>query len=431
MKKQFISGLMALSIVFGSAAVLPDGFAPQSAITARAGMIYGDFHYNVLHDVGTLYINEYTGSDSNIAIPSEIKGNSVTHINDKAFEYCTSLENVTIPDSVTYIGHRVFGGCTSLKSVTIPDSVTSIGNGMFDCCSGITSLDDVKLPKSITSIGVSMFSDCTGLTSIEIPDHITLIDDDAFAYCTNLTTVKIPNSVTKIHVRACVGCPDLKSITIPSSVTYIGSETFDECPNVTIECFSGSAAEAYAKENGIKYRLLDADTTSIANATVTGIKNKTYTGKKIKPAPVVKIDGVKLQKGTDYTVSYKNNKKIGKATVTIKGKGAYTGTITKSFKINPRKTAAKKVTSPKTKQLKVTYKKVSGVTGYQVTYSTSEKFTKKTTKTVTVKGVSKTSKTIKKLTKGKNYYVKVRTYKTVGKVKYYSAYSKSLKVKVK
>ncbi|MBR1384228.1 MAG: leucine-rich repeat domain-containing protein [Ruminococcus sp.] len=405
MKKQFISGLMALSIVFGSAAVLPDGFAPQSAITARAGMIYGDFHYNVLHDVGTLYINEYTGSDSNIAIPSEIKGNSVTHINDKAFEYCTSLENVTIPDSVTYIGHRVFGGCTSLKSVTIPDSVTSIG--------------------------VSMFSDCTGLTSIEIPDHITLIDDDAFAYCTNLTTVKIPNSVTKIHVRAFVGCTDLKSITIPSSVTYIGSETFDECPNVTIECFSGSAAEAYAKENGIKYRLLDADTTSIANATVTGIKNKTYTGKKIKPAPVVKIDGVKLQKGTDYTVSYKNNKKIGKATVTIKGKGAYTGTITKSFKINPRKTAAKKVTSPKTKQLKVTYKKVSGVTGYQVTYSTSEKFTKKTTKTVTVKGVSKTSKTIKKLTKGKTYYVKVRTYKTVGKVKYYSAYSKSLKVKVK
>ena len=127
-------------------------------------------------------------------------------------------------------------------------------------------------------------------------------------------------------------------------------------------------------------------------------------------------------------VTYKNNKAIGKATVTVTGKGAYTGSISKTFKIVPKKTTVKKVTSPKTKQLKVTYSKVSNITGYQITYSTSSKFTKAATKSVTSKT---TSKTIGKLKKGKTYYVKVRTYKTVNGVKYYSGYSKVLKAKIK
>ncbi len=156
-----------------------------------------------------------------------------------------------------------------------------------------------------------------------------------------------------------------------------------------------------------------------------------YTGKAIKPGVSVKFYGTTLRNGTDYTVSYKNNKKVGNATVTIKGKGSYTGIITKTIKIVPPATSFKKATSPKTKQLKVTYKKVKGVTGYQVTYSTSKKFAKSKTKTVTVKGAAKTSKTIKSLKKGKKYYVKVRTYKTVNGKKYYSAYSKVKTVKVK
>ena len=168
--------------------------------------------------------------------------------------------------------------------------------------------------------------------------------------------------------------------------------------------------------------------TSIAKAAVMGISDKVYTGKAIKPTPTVKLSGKTLKSGTDYTVSYKNNKAVGKATVTITGKGTYTGTVTKTFKINPKATSISKLTSPKTKQLKAAFKKVSGVTGYQVTYSTSSKFTKSTTKTVTVKA---TSKTIKSLKKGKTYYVKVRAYKTVSGTKYYSAYSAVKKVKTK
>ena len=168
--------------------------------------------------------------------------------------------------------------------------------------------------------------------------------------------------------------------------------------------------------------------TSIAKASVSGLKNKTYTGKVITQTPVVKLGNKTLKSGTDYTVSYKNNKAVGTATVTVTGKGAYTGTVKATFKICPKKTTLKTVKSPKTKQLKATYTKVAGVTGYQITYSTSSKFTKATTKSVNASGVSKT---ISKLTKGKTYYVKVRTYKTVGKTKYYSGYSAVKKVKVK
>ncbi|WP_028509621.1 fibronectin type III domain-containing protein [Ruminococcus sp. NK3A76] len=71
---------------------------------------------------------------------------------------------------------------------------------------------------------------------------------------------------------------------------------------------------------------------------------------------------------------------------------------------------------------------MSGITGYQISYSTSSKFTKKTTKTVNATG---TSKTIKKLTKGKTYYVRVRTYKSVAGVKICSGWSEVKKIKVK
>lgn len=100
--------------------------------------------------------------------------------------------------------------------------------------------------------------------------------------------------------------------------------------------------------------------------------------------------------------------------------------------------AVKKPTTPKSfkvkaakKSFKASWKKVSGVTGYEIKYSTSNKFTKKTTKTATVKGASKTSSTVKKLKSKKTYYVKVRAYKKVGSKYYYSPYTKTTKVKIK
>ena len=161
-------------------------------------------------------------------------------------------------------------------------------------------------------------------------------------------------------------------------------------------------------------------------------ENKTYTGKALKPAVTVKLDGKTLVKDKDYTVSYKNNKNCGKATVIVTGKGNYTGKKTGNFIIKPAKAAAKKLTSPKTKTVKFTWKKSKGgVTGYKVQISTNKKFKKKVTKTYTIKNASTTSKTIKKLKNGKIYYARVCAYKKVGKTIYKGKWSKLKSVKCK
>ena len=158
----------------------------------------------------------------------------------------------------------------------------------------------------------------------------------------------------------------------------------------------------------------------------------TYDGKEKKPGVTV-TDwlGDPISK-SEYTVTYpKSAKNVGKYTVTIKFKNHYTGTEKRTFTINPKGTSLSKVTSPKKAQLKVTWKKqATQTTGYQVQYSTDKNF-KKGNKTVTVKGAKTTAKTISKLTKGKKYYVRVRTYKTVNKTNFYSGWSKSSSVTVK
>lgn len=158
----------------------------------------------------------------------------------------------------------------------------------------------------------------------------------------------------------------------------------------------------------------------------------TYNGKTKTPSVTVKDSkGKNLKKGTDYTVTYpKKRTSIGKYTVTVTFKGNYSGTKKLSFEIVPAKTALSKVTAGK-KQLTATWKTVSGVTGYEVQYSTSKKFTKKTTKTVTIKKAKTKKTTIKKLTKGKKYYVKLRAYRTVSGKKLYGAWSSVKNVKVK
>ncbi|MDD7402774.1 MAG: fibronectin type III domain-containing protein [Butyribacter sp.] len=166
----------------------------------------------------------------------------------------------------------------------------------------------------------------------------------------------------------------------------------------------------------------------ISKATVSGVKDVVYTGKEIKQNIVVKDASAKvLKEGTDYSVAYKDNKKAGVATITVTGLGNYTGTKTVSFSIKPPKTTLKKVTAAGSKKAKVQFaKSKASVSGYQIVYSTSSKF--KAAKKVTTK---KTSYTLKKLKKGKKYYVKVRAYKTVDGKKIYGAYSAVKKIKIK
>ena len=158
----------------------------------------------------------------------------------------------------------------------------------------------------------------------------------------------------------------------------------------------------------------------ITKASVSGISTKAFTGKAITQNVTVKVGNTVLKNGTDYTVSYSNNKKVGKATVKITGKGKYGGVITKTFKINPAKQEIQKLTA-KSKAFFVDWAQKGSATGYEIQYATNSKFTGAKKVTITNNKTDKT--TVSKLSANKKYYVRVRSYTTVGGTKYYGAWS--------
>ena len=248
---------------------------------------------------------------------------SVTTMNG-AFSGCTSLTSVNIPDSVTDIGYT-FAGCESLISVNIPNSVTNISHAFYGC----TSLASVNIPDGVTSMYYTFYG-CTSLKSVSIPNNVIVLCC-TFYGCTSLTSVNIPESVINIRYQTFENCTNLKSVTIPDSGTGIESTAFENCPNLTIRCYKGSYAETYAIENNIPYKII-----GVSGRIIDVTLEKTtyaYTGSEIKPKVVAKYDDVTLTEGTDYTVSYKDNKKIGTGAVIVDFKGKYSGRKTLNFKI--------------------------------------------------------------------------------------------------
>ena len=158
----------------------------------------------------------------------------------------------------------------------------------------------------------------------------------------------------------------------------------------------------------------------ITKASVSGISTKAFTGKAITQNVTVKVGNTVLKNGTDYTVSYSNNKKVGKATVKITGKGKYGGVITKTFTINPAKQEIQKLTA-KSKAFFVDWAQKGSATGYEIQYATNSKFTGAKKVAITNNKTDKT--TVSKLSANKKYYVRVRSYTTVGGTKYYGAWS--------
>ena len=180
--------------------------------------------------------------------------------------------------------------------------------------------------------------------------------------------------------------------------------------------YTGSVSKTYSIKNNFK------------KATVSGISTKAFTGKNITQSITVKYNGKTLKNGTDYTFSYSNNKKVGKATVKITGKGKYCGVITKTFKINPAKQEIQKLTA-KSKAFFVDWAQKGSATGYEIQYATNSKFTRAKKVTITNNKTDKT--TVSKLSGKKKYYVRVRSYTTVNGTKYYGAWSASKSVTTK
>ncbi|WP_295090391.1 leucine-rich repeat protein [uncultured Ruminococcus sp.] len=186
-------------------------------------------------------ITGYTGTKTNLVIPSSVDGCTVVGIGNNCFAN-TSLASVTIPNSVTKIGMRAFLR-TKLTSVTIPSSVKLIGDSAFKG----TNLTSVTIPSSVTSIGSEAFRG-TKLTSVTIPSSVTSIGSGAFRECEKLISVKIPKDC-KVGKAAFTGCSSLitvngaRAYTMKQDDNGVSIPVLDEDSarrKVIAECFSTS-----------------------------------------------------------------------------------------------------------------------------------------------------------------------------------------------
>ena len=224
----------------------------------------GNSTYKYVVNGDTVKITDWSGTDTEITVPSEIDGKTVTEIWYAAFSNCTSLTEIEIPDSVTEIGERAFESCTALKSIELSNSLITVGSYAFHYC---TSLTEIIIPDSVTKIEFSAFLNCDALLNIKIPAKVEKIDTLAFAYCDKLVSIEVseenkiyssedgmlynkdktvllqfpngrggnielPNDVIKIDDYAFESCTSLTGIKLPNSLTEIGGAAFRKCSSL-------------------------------------------------------------------------------------------------------------------------------------------------------------------------------------------------------
>ena len=254
-------------------------------VVSAGAEIYGDYEYELLDD-GTVEITNYTGTATDLEIPSEIEGKNVTSICRYAFSGCSSIVSAVIPKGVTSIGDYAFRNCTALTSIDIPDGVTAIEYSAFLGCSSLVA---VNIPNSVTNIDEFAFYGCTSLLSVTIPNSITNIGNCAFYNCYSLTSITFPSSVKSIGGNAFYCCTSLESVTISEGVTSIGKNAFEDC-------------------TAISSVTIPASVTTIGESPFAGCRNLEAINVDANNEYYISVNGVLFNKDKTTVISYPANK---------------------------------------------------------------------------------------------------------------------------
>ena len=439
---------------------------------------FDNWEYTVLAD-NSAEITGYDGYLTEIIIPSELDGHTVSGIGQNAFtlfdndEMPEHIVSITIPDTVVSIGKNAFARLGWVESIVIGNGVKTIGNGAFEWCYKTTSL---TIGSSVEEIGYEAFRGCYNLEKVTLPKSLKTIGGDAFYGCEKLTSILIPENVESIGDEAFINTP-MQNMILGSGVKSIGENIIDYNEKVFTDIYYTGTEEQYraitvhannpqyksatvhynahphvwdngvivtevsCAHDGIKRFTCDCGETY--DLKISALPHK-YTVE-VKPKGCVSW-GVTTytctECGFSYNKVYDNNVKghkwnSGKITKQPTFKTAGVKTYTCSVCGEKKTEAIAKLVSPSITKLTagkkaftVTYKKAATVAGYEVQYATNSKFTTGR-KTVTVKGDKAVKKTIKKLKGKKKYYVRVRAYKTINGKKVYSSWSKAKSVKTK
>ena len=328
--KKLTSVILAVVMMLGILTIAP--------LTVSAAT-YGDFEYT-LEDDYTCTITGYNGTASNITIPSTIYGYKVCKVGEKAFYEDLDIRSVSIPNTVTAIEEHAFQNCSYLSKVTFPTKLQYVGTCSF---SG-TALQSVVLPNGTKELNQSAFSGCEKLTSVTISNTLKYIPKYGFSGCKNLTTINIPNSVSRIGFGAFWDCEKLTKVSIGSGLNdfddqYAYGFPFSGCKaleSITVN----SSNNDYCSVNGIMYNKAKTeiviypqskkDTTYTVPSTIKTLytsssNNNPYLKTVIIPASVTDIEDHAvgyIEDGWDY------NKVSG---FTIKG---YKGTAAERYARN-------------------------------------------------------------------------------------------------
>ncbi len=253
--------------------------------------------FSLNSDNNSYSVSQGTVTDEIIVIPDIYNGKPVTTISAYAFEYCTSLTSVTIPDSVTSIGTSAFYECNRLTKVNYLGTIDQWA--MIDFSSWDATplyyakklyINDVEVTEVVlttaTKISDHAFESCSRITSVTIGNSVTSIGVGAFFECSRLTSVTIGNSVTRIGAEAFYDCSRITSVTIGNSVTSIDSSAFGECRNLTKVNYLGTIDQwamiefgnAYSNPlcYGAKLYINDVEVTEVVLTTATKISDYAF-----------------------------------------------------------------------------------------------------------------------------------------------------------
>ena len=291
----------------------------------------------------------------------------------------------------------------SAEIVDLLENISLIISGNTDIKQGeSTQLEVWTRNPGFTWVGTCFDPSCLTFTSSN-PSVLTVAADGT------ITGVSGGKATVTVYIGGST------STAVSVDVTVTGTPTKDDSSNSS-SSNSGNNSSSGSNNGGST----TVTKKSLSKGKITCGSTYAFTGKQIKPSVTVKVGSTKLKKNKDYTVKYSNNKKVGTATITVTGKGKYTGKLTKTFKINPAKQKIQKLTAKK-KAFYIDYVQKDSATGYEIQYATNSKFSKAKTVKVTKKKTDK--KTISKLSGKKKYWVRVRSYTIVKGKKYTGAWS--------